>query len=369
MDSLDWRASVPALAETTYLNFGASGPPSEPVLGAARDALDGHAAAHAGAGPYEFAFDGFDRARAAAAELLGTDSDHVALTTSTGDGIARIADALDLGAGDVVVRSDLEHPANVLPWARLAETRGIEVRVVPTTEGRLDRAAYSAALADADLVTLQSLTWSHGTRWPIADLTSEAHEAGARVLVDAVQSVGQHPVDVSAWGADVVAAASHKWLLGPWGAGMLAIAPDAIDALKPERVGYRSVTGSGDLDFHPDARRLEVGTTSPAPYAGLVAAVETVDRVGLDRIADRIADLASRLTDRIPADRLVSPADPESGLVTIRVDDPDQAVERLREDGIRVRTLPTPAGTIRVSVHAVSTVEEVDECADSLEAI
>ncbi|MFB6162971.1 MAG: aminotransferase class V-fold PLP-dependent enzyme [Halococcoides sp.] len=366
MDPLDWRDAVPALAETTYLNFGASGPPSEAVLAATRDALDDHAAAHAGDGAYEDAFAGFDRARAAAADLLGVDPEQVALTNSTGDGIARIADALDLDTGDVVVRSDLEHPANVLPWERLAETRDIEVRVVETDAGRLDRAAFSTAIEGADLVTLQSLTWSHGTRWPIAELASEAHDAGARVLVDAVQSVGQHPIDVSRWNADFVAAASHKWLLGPWGAGMLAVAPDAIDAIEPERVGYRSVTDGEGLTLQPDARRLELGTASPAPYAGLEAAVETVDRVGIDRIADRIVRLAGRLTDRVPADRLVSPADPESGLVTIRVDDPDRTVERLREDDVRVRTLPTPEGTLRASVHAVSTPADIDRLADRL---
>ncbi|MFW6436024.1 MAG: aminotransferase class V-fold PLP-dependent enzyme [Halococcoides sp.] len=365
MDPLDLRASVPALADTTYLNFGASGPPSEPVLTAARDALTEHSAAHAGDGPYDYAFDTFDRAREAAADLLGTDPDCIALTNSTADAISRVADALDL-AGGVVVRSDLEHPANVLPWARLAETRGVEVRVLETRAGRIDRDAYSDAVRDADLVTLQSLTWSHGTRWPIAELVSEAHDAGARVLVDAVQSVGQHPVDVEAWGADAVAAASHKWLLGPWGAGMLAIAPDAIDALEPERVGYRSVERGAGLTFHTDARRFELGTASPAPSAGLEAAVETAQTVGIDRIADRIRRLAGRLTDRIPADRLVSPAEPESGLVTIGVDDPGTTVDRLDAAGIRIRSLPTPEGTVRASIHAVSTAEEVDRVATAL---
>ncbi|AWB28023.1 aminotransferase class V-fold PLP-dependent enzyme [Halococcoides cellulosivorans] len=366
MDPLDLRASVPALADTTYLNYGASGPPSEAVLEAARDAITDHSAAHAGEGPYDYAFDTFDRARAAAADLLGTESECVALTNSTADAITRVADALDLGAGDVVVRSDLEHPANVLPWARLAETRGVEVRVLETRAGRIDRDAYSDAVRDADLVTLQSLTWSHGTRWPIAALVDEAHDAGARVLVDAVQSVGHHPVDVAAWGADAVAAASHKWLLGPWGAGMLAVAPDALDALEPDRVGYRSVERGEGLTFHADARRFELGTASPAPYAGLVAAVETAQAVGVDRVADRIHRLAGRLTDRIPADRLVSPADPESGLVTIDVDDPEATVERLDAADIRIRSLPTPEGTVRASIHAVSTAEEVDRVATAL---
>lgn len=369
MDPLDWRDAVPALAETTYLNFGASGPPSEAVIEATRSAVSDHAAAHGAHGehgPYEYAFETFERAREAAADLLGADPDSVALTNSTGDGISRIADALDLGAGDVVVRSDLEHPANVLPWARLAQTRDIEVRVVETRDGRLDRAAYRSAIEGADLVTLQSVTWSHGTRWPIADLAEAAHDAGARVLVDAVQSVGQRPVDVSAWGADAVAAASHKWLLGPWGAGMLWIAPDAIDGFAPERVGYRSVADADSLALRGDARRFELGTASPAPYAGLAAAVETVRSVGLETIAARIERLAGRLAEGISDDRRCSPADPESGLVTIRVDDPEATVDRLADDGISVRTLPDPEGTIRASIHAVSTTEEVDRLLEAL---
>lgn len=88
------------------------------------------------------------------------------------------------------------------------------MRVVETDQGRIDRDAYLAAVADAELVCFSAVTWTHGTRLPVADLVDIAHDAGALALVDAVQVPGQLPMDVREWGADVVAAAGQKWLLG-----------------------------------------------------------------------------------------------------------------------------------------------------------
>jgi selenocysteine lyase/cysteine desulfurase len=143
------------------------------------------------------------------------------------DGINRIACALPWEPGDAVVRTDLEHPAGILPWQRLARQRDVEVRVVGSEAGRLDLDAYREAVDGAALVCLSALTWNYGTHLPVAELVDVAHDAGALVLVDAVQVPGQAPMDVGEWGADAVAAAGHKWLLGLWGAGFLYVEESA----------------------------------------------------------------------------------------------------------------------------------------------
>jgi len=223
------------------------------------------------------------------------------------------------------------------------------------------------AVADATLVTLSSITWSHGTRLPVETVVDIAHDAGAKVLVDAVQSPGQVPVDVKSWGADFVAGAGHKWLLGIWGGGFLYVGDDAIDSLSFERIGYRSVSEMDDPEYtyHEGARRLEVGTTSPLPYVGLATAIETIESVGLATVQDRIERLTDRLKDGIDNDRLLSPRGYESGLVTIDADDPGATVERLQERGVFVRSLPFP-DAVRASVHAFNTAEDIDALLDGL---
>ncbi|MDB9280111.1 aminotransferase class V-fold PLP-dependent enzyme [Halorubrum ezzemoulense] len=367
MTPRELRADVPALGDAAYFNFGAHGPSPEYVVEAAGSFIEEHEYGSATTDPYGHAFETYDRVREQIAAFVGADPEEVALTESTTDGITRVAGAIDWEPGDVVVRTDLEHPAGVLPWKRL-EREGVEVRVLETEAGRVDRDEYAAAVADARLVCFSAITWTHGTRLPVADLVEVANDAGAFTLVDAVQSPGQGAMDVSEWGADAVAAAGHKWMLGPWGAGFLYVDRDAAADLAPHAVGYRGVEDpTGDeIEFKPAAGRFEVGTTTAAAHVGLVEALDAIEAVGLDAIEARIEALTDRLKDGVPEDRLLSPRAFESGLVTIDVDDPEATVERLGERDIVVRSLPHPDG-IRVSVHAVSTEAEVDRLLDALE--
>ncbi|MFC7095858.1 aminotransferase class V-fold PLP-dependent enzyme [Halobaculum marinum] len=367
MTPRELRADVPALQEGVYLNHGAHGPSPRYVVDAATAFLRDHeydVPVHGD--PYERAFAEFDRTRERVASFVGADPDEIALTESTTAGINAIAGSLDWGPGDVVVRTDLEHPAGVLPWERL-EAEGVEVRVLGTENGRVDIDAYTDAVADADLVCFSAITWTHGTRLPVTELVDIAHEAGAFALVDAVQVPGQQPLDVTEWGADAVAAAGHKWLLGLWGGGFLYVNRDAAEALEPRTIGYRSVEKptASPFTFAPGARRFEVGSANPAPHVALREAIDAVDEVGVGRIHDRIRDLARRLADGVPEERLHSPARPTTGLVTIGVDDPSATVARLAELGIVVRDLPHPEA-IRASVHAVNTAQEVDRLLDAL---
>ncbi|MCQ4333494.1 aminotransferase class V-fold PLP-dependent enzyme [Natronomonas sp. F2-12] len=358
MDPTDLRAEIPACQSCAYLNTGASGPCPEPVVEAVADAQRRQEFDVCSVGHYTAAADLKEKARGAIAPHVGATPADIALVDATGDGISRIANALEWEPGDRVVRTDLEHPSGVLPWRRLAET-GIEVTTVSCPEGRLPMDAYREAVEGARLVCLSSESWLHGTRLPVAEAVEIAHDAGALVVVDAVQTVGQHPIDVEAWGADVVCASGHKWLLGPWGAGFVYVAPDSLSALRPRHIGYRSVTdptGEG-LEYHPDASRLEVSTNAVAPYAGLIEAIDLLESVGMDTVEARI----ERLTDRLKAglgDRCLSPDVYESGLVAFEVDDTGSFLERTEAAEIAVRDLPS--GVIRASVHAFNTAEEID---------
>ena len=368
MDPETLRAEMPALDDGVYLNTGASGPSPRRVVDAAADfERRQQYDAPCDEGMYPVAFEAMDSARERVAGLLGADPGEIALTDSTTEGINHVAAALDWNPGDAVVRTDLEHPAGELPWARLHRRHGVEVRELSTDRGRLDRDELKGAVDGARLVCLSSLTWTHGTRLPVGDVVEIAHDAGAKVLVDAVQSVGQVPVDVESWGADFVAASGHKWLLGLWGGGFLYVDDDTLSDMDPAHIGYASVedpAAGESYTLHPEARRFELGTTAVSPYVALETAIETMEAIGLDTVEDRIA----RLTDRLMAglgDRLVSPPDARSGLVTFEAEGPEATVDRLADAGVHIRSLPHPEAC-RASVHAFNTAEDVDRLLDAL---
>ncbi|MFB6129892.1 MAG: aminotransferase class V-fold PLP-dependent enzyme [Salinigranum sp.] len=360
------RADIPALEETTYMNTGASGPSPERVVEATERALEDHEyRSPADEGMYTAAFAGFDETRETVAAHLGADPSEIALTQSTTDGINRVACALEWEAGDVVVRTDLEHSAGILPWQRQRRRHGIDVRVVETDRGRIDLDEVKAAVDGAKLVVFSSLSWNYGTRLPVSDIVELAHDAGALVLVDAVQSPGQTPVDVEEWGADFVAAAGHKWLLGPWGTGFLYVSDEIAEGVHPGQVGYRSVEDSNASEFHfkSGARRFEIGTTSPAPYAGLRAGIELIEDLGYDAITAHVRELTDYLKAELGEERVLSPVEYESGLVTFAADDPEELVERLAEANVQIRSIPYPEA-VRASIHVFNTREDVDRLLD-----
>ncbi len=356
------RADTPALSDRIYLNWGASGPSPRTVLQAVEAAIENHEfEAPTTNGMYAAADEIFDATRDRIADFLGATPAEIALVQSTTAGINRVATAIDWQPGDVVVTTDLEHAAGRLPWTRLEKAVGLEIRVLETENGVIDLETLDAALSGADLLCVSAIDWLYGRVHPVSEMVELAHENDALALVDAVQVPGQQPITISDWDADFVAGAGHKWLLGPWGAGFLYVSEDVVGDVEPIHVGYRSVSEAvgGTYELHRDARRFEIGTMNPAPFAGLLAAIDTINSVGQGAIQERIRSLRHRFVDQVSPDRLLSPADSQSGLITIQVDDPESAIERLDAAAISARSLPLTE-SIRLSVHALNTEADID---------
>ena len=369
MTPRELRDSIPALAETTFFNTGASGPSPQPVTEAATECLVHHKAeAPAAEGMYPAAREARTESRETIATHLGVAPDELALTESTSDAISALAAAIDWQPGDTIVRTDLEHPAGVLPWQRAARQHGASVKVLETTDGRVDIDSYTEAVADARLVCFSSLSWNYGTQLPVSQLVDIAHDADCEVLVDAVQSAGQMSVDLDAWGAEYVAGSGHKWLLGPWGSGYLYVREGCGADLHPAQVCYNSVEDpdADEYTLKSTAQQFERGTASPAPHVGMAAAVDLFESVGMDVIEDRIEELTDRLKAAVPDGQLLSPTGFESGLVTIDVAEPESVVETLAAQEIRIRSLPEP-DAVRASVHAFNTEAEVDDLVAALD--
>ena len=360
------RTQIPTCGGVAYFNTGATGPTPEPIL----ETVDQWTRRHKtdvliDDDPYVVGFDAYEACREQVASFLGAEPVEIALTESTGDGLSAVLAAIDWEPGDTVVTTDLEHPAADLPLGRLRDRHGIEIERLSTTAGRLDLEAYRDAVQDARAVCLSSLSWNYGTRLPVAELVDIADDAGAVTVVDAVQEPGQCPLDVTEWGADAVAASGHKWLLGVWGSGMLYVDRAFAEELEPPTLSYRGAVEPDSPEPAAGAKRFERGTASIAPHVGLCECQRIFESIGLETVHAEIERLADRLVAGLDDERVLSPGEPETGLVTVDVPDPEATVERLREAGVAIRSLPDP-DAVRASVHVFNTEAEVDRLAELL---
>lgn len=354
----DLRHEIPLLDDVAYLNTGASGPTPQPVQAAVDDGFVDHADAHRGS-PYPHASQVADEVREEVAGFLGASPGEVALTSNTTEGINAVADCYRWSGDDRVVTTELEHPAGVLPWRRLERVHGVDVEVVGGDADGLDRDEFGDAVEDATLVCVSSRSWM-AVDVGVERLVDVAHDAGADVVVDAAQSVGANDVDVTDWGAEYVAAPGHKWLMAPWGTGLLYV-DEGVSPGAETRIGYRSAKSVFEsADLHEDARRFELSTESPALHRGLEAAVEVVESVGMAEVERHVEGLSERLRDGL-GDRVVSSA---GGLVRFTDPAPEDTVERLQRESVVVRSLPD--GCLRASLHAFNTEEDVDRLLEAI---
>jgi selenocysteine lyase/cysteine desulfurase len=366
MDQQTLRADLPITDSLVYLNTGASGPVTTTVQDAVAAALRRHGSA---ADPYGVAAEITDMARERVADFVGATPAMVAFTQSTTAAINAGILACDLKPGQTVVQTSIEHGAAQLPLQR-QQRRGVSITTIDASGGELDMDGFSTAVMEADLVVVSAVSWTHGTVLPIKAIVEEAHDAGARVLVDAVQAVGQRPVDIQRWGADMVAFAGHKWLMAPWGAGVLVIHPDAVEDLHPATVGFAGVdTDDEGFRWHPDARRFELGTRAVGPLAGLTAALDQIGPIGMEAVTRWNRSRAQQLIEAVAG--VVAPigSPGETGIVTLRVDDPEATVSALADAGFIVRHIPDLRGSLRVSMHIFTTPEEVSAFATTLREI
>ncbi|MEZ5219014.1 MAG: SufS family cysteine desulfurase [Ilumatobacteraceae bacterium] len=224
----------------------------------------------------------------------------------------------NLQAGDVVVLTHMEHHANIVPWHMLAAERGIELRWVPlTADGQLDLTDLDRLLDGAKVFSFTAMSNVLGTITPVRHLTDAAHAAGALAIVDGCQYVPHQPTDVQAMGADFLAFSSHK-MCGPSGIGMLWGKEALLDAMPPF-LGGGNMIADVKLDGFTTAplpAKFEAGTPPITEAAGLAAAVDFLEGLGMDAVRAHEEDLAvyaiSALKDRYGDDITIhGPTNPE----------------------------------------------------------
>jgi selenocysteine lyase/cysteine desulfurase len=299
--------------------------------------------------------------------LLNTDPLDVAFVKNTSEGIGFVAEGFPWKAGDNVVTAAEEYPSNIYPWMNLAG-RGVEVRQIASRGNCIDIDDLRAALDyRTRIVTLSSVEFASGFRNDLDAIGSLCRERGILFFVDAIQSLGVLPLDVSAMPVDFLSADGHKWLLGPEGAGVFYIRRDLVDRLHATGVGWNSVVGCHDfsrIDFRlkPYAGRWESGTLNVAGITALGASLELLFEIGIPTVTARIMELTDYLCEAarragVEVFSSRSPGD-KSGIVSLRTPgDPRALVRKCKDRGIIVNQR---AGRLRVSPHCYNTYEEVD---------
>lgn len=376
------REEIAALRNVTYLNWGGSGPSprrvTESECAAIHELNDEH-------GPMSFtalkaSFSMLERARASLARFLGCKSSEIALVNSTSEAINKIAWGFEWQPGDEVLISDLEHVSGIAPWMYLEKVKGIRLVRARSREGRLDvDQLLDKVTPRTRLVMISHVSYISGATLPIAELAVEAEARGFLLGVDGAQSVGAIPVDPHALGVHFYALPGQKWLLGPDGTGALYVREDMLERMQPSYIGWASLpherVETEGLRFHASARKYEVGGVRVPSFAALAEAVDTLHDIGIDRIAERIAELRAYLLQRLEASGVtVWGRDEEkdrSGLVSVRLDgvDPKDAVKALWEEHrVVVRWIDTPR-VLRFAVHAFNSEEDIDRAVDALRRV
>ncbi|GAA4418370.1 cysteine desulfurase [Actinokineospora soli] len=415
LDVAALRADFPILGRTVrdgkrlvYLDSGATSQRPRQVLDAERAFLEQHnAAVHRGAHQLaEEATDAYESARARIAAFIGVTPDEVVFTKNATEGINLVAYAMGnaatagpesarfvLGPGDEIVVTEMEHHANLVPWQQLAQRTGATLRWFGVTdEGRLDLSELDALVTERTrLVAFTHQSNVLGTVNPVARIVARAREVGALTLLDACQSVPHAAVDFTALGVDFAVFSGHK-MLGPSGIGVLYGRRELLGSMPPFLTGGSMIemVEMARSTFAPPPQRFEAGVPMTSQAVGLGAAVDYLNAVGMDRVAEHehaLTTAALAGLAEIPGVRVLGPvldadghvAD-RGGAVSFVVDGvhPHDAGQVLDDEGVAVRVghhcawplhrrLAVPA-SIRASFYLYNDLADVSALLDGVRA-
>jgi cysteine desulfurase/selenocysteine lyase len=338
-----------------------------------------HRAAHALAAR---ATDAYEGAREKVRAFLGVGSvEEIIFVRGATEAINLVAKTWgwqNVGEGDEIIVSNLEHHANIVPWQQLAAAKGAKLKVIPVDDtGQVLLDEYKKLLSDrTKIVAVTQVSNALGTVTPVKDIVALAHRAGVVALVDGAQSVSHMRVNVQDIDADFFVFSGHK-VFGPTGIGVVYGKRALLDDMPPWQGGgnmIADVTFERTI-FQPPPNKFEAGTGNIADAVGLGAAIDYVQRIGMENIARYEHDLLAYATHHlqpIPGVRLVGTAKDKASVLSFVLQGytTEEVGQAMNQEGIAVRTghhcaqpilrrfgLET---TVRPSLAFYNTCEEVD---------
>lgn len=325
----DWRrAAFPACRDRIFFAHAAVAP----IPRAAVDAMHSFNLASAtGELDYgEVFLKRMDRVRASAARLLGGAAQEFALLGPTSLGLSLVANGLEWKPGDEVVTYLDDYPANVYPWKQLERLGVRVVYLQPREVGAITPELVRAAIGpQTRLLALASCHFLTGHRLDLAAVGALAREHGVLFCLDAIQTAGAFPTPAAE--VDFLCADSHKWMLGPSSAGVVYVAKERQEILRPSLYGAWNVVSPNfiardGIEFEPGARRYEPGVLNATGLFGMEASIDLLAGLGIERIAARLLELKAHLCEGLDALglRIVGPREGEAASGITSCTDPER---------------------------------------------
>lgn len=382
------RQDTPGCEEV--LHFNNAGASLMPKI--VRDTLVNHIDREMMIGGYESANEAGDRLQAvyhSIATLIGAQASEIALLTSASHAWVQAFYAVPFQAGDKILTARAEYAANYIAFLQVAERYGVEVIPVPSDEsGQLSVTELEKLIDDrVKLIAMTHVPTNGGLVNPAEAVGKIAREHDILYLLDACQSVGQLPVDVTAIGCDMMSVTGRKYLRAPRGTGFLYVKQERITELIPPTLDLHSAewTGANTYTIMPDGRRFEKWESSIASRLGLGAAVDYALEWGMDNISERVILLADELRAKlsaIPAVTVQDLGENRCGIVTFQIDGKEENSIKasLAEQKINV-TVSGRSSTrldmearqieklVRASVHYYNTTDEIDRFCSAIETL
>ncbi len=364
-----FRKQFPIFDQKIYLSSCSQGALSRPVEAALQEFV---ASWHTHGNPWEIWVARMEELRLAFARLINADPGEVAVTFSVSSALNSLASALNYRERPKVVTSDFDFPTVGHIWLA-QQRRGARVTFARAEGTRLPLQAFEEAVdRDTALVSTTHVCYKNGFKTNVGALAELAHERGASLLIDAYQSMGTQPMDVKALDLDILVTGALKYLLGSPGVAFMYVRKDLIERFEPSDSGWFGQENVFAYDVHQlryaaSARRFETGSPPvPNVYASL-AALQLIERVGLDTIEGHVQALAGRFIDgaRRQGLALLTPAEPAARgpLVMVRSTDAAKLVDTLAGEGLLCSTRD---GALRISLHYYNTAADVDAVLDAL---
>ncbi len=373
------REQFPALANKTYFNYGGQCPISVKSMDVINQTLSHIQQLRPfGNQAYSWIAPQIEATRKAIAEELNVPSPAITFTDNVTVGCNIAMWGIEWHAGDQILLSDCEHPGIIATAQEISRRFAVDVTTCPlmSTLNEGDPVAIVAAhlRPNTRLVVLSHVFWNTGQVLPLKQIADLCRSNNSRLLIDAAQSVGALPLNLTELGVDFYAFTGHKWLCLAAGVGGLYINPEIRSSLHPTFIGLRGVvvdTQGQPINWQPDGRRYEVSTLANALYLGLKEAISIHQEWGTaparyQQICENSSYLWQQLRD-LPNIQCLANSPPESGIVSFQINnhEPSKLVQFLESQNILTRTIAHPR-CIRVTVHYLTLASEIDQLVEAV---
>lgn len=362
-DPLDVRKDFPAASNGTYLNSPYITPSPRQVEEAGVEFVRSKSTDPITLGSM---LEKTNEARETFASLFGAKTEEVAFLFATSEGENIVAASIDWKAGDNVVVDDLHYETTYVLYKTLEKTKGIEVRVVSSVDGRADPKHFEPHVDNRTrIVSVSWVSHQNGFRHDLKGLSELAHAHGAYMYTDGIQALGMFDTDLHDEGVDFVTAGTYKWLLGAFGVAPFFIREEHLDRVPVDRLGSLSIRDTRpnhDFGLYETARKYEYATLAFGPVFQLAAGLKYLANVGLARIEAHTVGLASYMRAGLAEQgfSLRTPENNGSAIVAFHHGaDPKAAQALFEKENIKV-SFREGGGQIRAGAALFNTKADID---------